>query len=170
MIVTTPVVHNNTVYFGSFDRHLYAVDVANGKEIWKFPVTDGAEGNPGNWFWTKPVVYNDTVYAGNLDGEVYALQADNGNKIAEFDLGSPVSSAPVMVADSIIFASRKGVVYNLDTSTNQIRQIADIEEEVYGPLAQSGGVIYIHTPNLILHRINADTGAILMSISLESEE
>ncbi|MFC1908679.1 PQQ-binding-like beta-propeller repeat protein [Chloroflexota bacterium] len=170
VIVSTPVVYNNTVYFGSFDRHLYAVDIVNGKEIWKFPATDEAENNPGNWFWTKPVVYKDAVYAGNLDGEVYVLQADSGNKIAEFDLGSPVSSAPVMVADSIIFASRKGAVYNLDTRSNQIKQIADIEDEVYGPLAQSEGVIYIHTPNLVLHRINADTGAILMSISLKSTE
>jgi len=160
-IAATPLVYDNTVYIGSFDRYFYAVNAANGSLRWKFAGE--------NWFWAEPVAKN-TIYAGCLDGKVYALQADNGAKVAEFDLGSPVSSSPVMVGNSIIFASRDGLVYNLDTGSNELRQIADIEAEVYGPLCQSEGVVYIHTQDLTLHRVNASTGAILMSISLKSKD
>ncbi|MFC1955603.1 PQQ-binding-like beta-propeller repeat protein [Chloroflexota bacterium] len=161
-IASTPLIYDNTVYFGSFDRHLYAVDAATGNLKWKFM--------GDNWFWAKPVIYDDIIYAACLDGKVYALKSDSGDKIAEFDLGSPVSSSPVVVDDSIIFASQKGVIYALDTGSKQLKRLNDIEENVYGPLSASEGIVYIHTQDLTLHRINVDTGAILMSISLESME
>ncbi len=159
-IAATPLVYNGTVYFGSFDRYFYAVDAATGAFKWKFMAE--------NWFWAKPVAYDDVIYAASLDGKVYALQADNGNKVAEFDLGSPVSASPVIVGDSIIFASQKGVVYSIDAVSKQLKQLSNIKEDVYGPLAAAEGIVYIHTADLTLRRINASTGAILISVTLES--
>ena len=161
-IVSTALVQDNTVYIGSFDRYLYAVNAIDGSLRWKFMGE--------NWFWTKPIAYDNTVYAGCLDGKVYALQASSGGKVAEFTLESPVSSSPVMVDSSIIFASQKGVIYSLDTGSSELKRLIDIEEAVYGPLCASEGVVYIHTQNLTLHRVNANTGAILTPISLKSKE
>ncbi len=159
-IVSTPVVHDNTVYFGSFDRHLYAVNITNGKQIWKFPANDEGESEPANWFWAKPVIYNDVVYAACLDGKVYALDAKSGDKLVEFDLGSPVSSSPVLVGNSIIVATEGGVVYALDTGDNQQRQLVNLGEKVYAPLAASQGIIYIHTVEDALYAVDAQSGAI----------
>jgi len=156
------LVHDNTVYIGSFDRYLYAVDAIDGSLRWKFMGE--------NWFWAKPVAYNNTVYAGSLDGKVYALDVRNADKVAEFNLESPISSSPVMVNSSIIFATQEGAIYTLDTGRNELKRLADIEAEVYGPLCASEGVVYIHTQDLTLHRVNANTGAILGSISLKSKE
>jgi len=161
-IVSTPLVHDNTVYIGSFDRYLYAVDAIDGSLRWKFMSE--------NWFWAKPVAYNNTVYAGSLDGKVYALDVRNADKVAEFNLESPISSSPVVVNSSIIFATQEGVIYSIDTGSNELKRLADIEAEVYGPLYASEGVVYIHTQDLTLRRVNANTGAILMPISLTSKE
>lgn len=162
VIVSTPLVHDNTVFAGSFDRYLYAVDATDGSLRWKFMGE--------NWFWAKPVVYNNTVYAGCLDGKLYALDVRNGDKVAEFDLESPVSSSPVMFDSSIIFASKNGVIYSLDTGNNELKRLANIEEDIYGPLCVSKGIVYIHTQDLTLHRVNAYTGAVLESISLKSKK
>jgi outer membrane protein assembly factor BamB len=165
-IMATPLVHNGTVYIGSFDRHLYAVNLTDGSELWKF--------KGENWFWATPVVYEKTIYVGCLDKKVYALQADTGNKVAEFDLESPVSSSPIVVDGSIIFASKEGLLYSIDAGRNELRQLISdedkIEEEVYGPLCFSDGVVYIHTQDQTLHRINAVNGAILRPISLGSKD
>jgi len=161
-IISTPLVHNGTVYIGSFERYLYAVNAVDGSLRWKFMGE--------NWFWAKPVIYDNTIYAGCLDDKVYALKADTGDKVAELDLESPVSSSPVVVNSSIIFASREGVVYTIDTGLNELKRLADIEEEVYGPLSVSEGVVYIHTQDLTLHRVNATTGAVLRSVSLKSKD
>jgi len=161
-IAATPLIHDNTVYIGSFDRYLYALNATDGSLKWKFMGE--------NWFWAKPVVYDDTIYAGCLDGKVYVLRADNGNKVTEFELDSPVSSSPVVVDSSIIFASREGVIYSLNTSVQKIKRLADIEERIYGPICESEGIVYIHTQDLTLRRVNANNGAILVSISLKSKE
>jgi len=161
-IAATPLVKDNTVYIGSFDRHLYALDAASGKLKWKFMGE--------NWFWAKPLSIDDNVIAGCLDSKVYVLQAATGSKVAEFNLDSPVSSSPVVVGNSVIIASQKGLIYSLDTISWELKQIADIEEKVYGPLHAHDGIVYIHTQDLTLHRVNAETGAVLMFISLKSTE
>jgi len=167
-IASTPIIYNNTVYIGSFDRCFYAVDAADGKQIWQFPVEDEAENNPDKWFWAKPVVYNNTIYAGNLDGKVYILNAETGDEVVDaIDLGSPVSSSPVLVDGTIIIASEEGKVYALDTGNNQIKLLANLEEKIYAPLCQSEGIVYIHTQRGILYEVDAQTGAMRQSYPIE---
>ncbi|MBA7698502.1 Outer membrane protein assembly factor BamB [subsurface metagenome] len=159
-IASTPLVYNNTIYIGSLDRHLYAVDATSGQQIWQFPVDDEADNKPGNWFWAKPVVYSNTIYAGNLDGKVYILNANTGDEIiAAIDLGSPVSSRPVLVDNSVIIASEAGVIYALDTGNNQIKQLANLGEKIYAPLSAGDMVVYIHSQKGILYEVDAQTGA-----------
>ncbi|MFC2056059.1 PQQ-binding-like beta-propeller repeat protein [Chloroflexota bacterium] len=170
-IVSTPLIYENTVYIGSFDRYLYAIDASTGKQIWKFPANEEDEHKPGNWFWAKPVVYNDTIYAACLDGKVYVLKANNGEKLDEFELGGPkivlgdikkhvpVSSSPVLVDNLIIVATEDGMIYALDTDSNQQRQMVNLEEKVYAPLVASEGRVYIHTSKDALYEIDVQSGA-----------
>lgn len=160
-IIATPLVYNDVVYIGSFDRNLYALNAFDGSLKWKF--------TGENWFWAEPVVLNDVIYAPCLDGNVYALKAANGAKITEYDLDSPVSSRPAIVNGSIIFTTRKGVIYSLDAGANAIGQLADFEQDVDGPLTAYEGIVYIHTQDLSLQRINPVSGAVLRSVSLKSQ-
>ncbi|TET26889.1 MAG: dehydrogenase [Dehalococcoidia bacterium] len=169
-IVSTPVVHNSRVYIGSFDRHLYALDAASGRKIWQFPSDDEAEGGPGNWFWAKPIVHNNTLYAVNLDGRVYILSAETGSEVAStIDIGSPLSSWPVLADSSVIIASEEGTIYALDTATNQVKPLANLDEKVYAPLAASDGVVYVHTQENTLYALSAQTGVTLWSLPLSSK-
>jgi len=125
----------------------------------------------GSWFWAKPIAYNNVIYAGCLDHKVYVLDAKSGDKINEFDLGSPVSSSPVLVDGSIIIASEEGRVYALDTSSNQIKQLTDLKERVNAPLSASDGVVYVHTQKEdTLYALNVQTGLdVWRPIKLSSE-
>jgi len=158
-IISPPLVYDDTVYFGSFDRTFYALYASDGALRWKI--------TGGNWFWAAPVVYNDTIYASCLDSKVYAVKAGSGEVVAEIELESPVSATPVFYGSDIILASRSGAVSIIDANLNQVKHLATVDEEIYGPIAIDGEVIYIHTQDLTLHRINVTTGAVLRSISLE---
>jgi outer membrane protein assembly factor BamB len=160
-IMATPLVDNGVVYIGSLDRNLYAISAADGKPKWNVPVTGE------NWFWSEPVVWNGNIYAGCLDGKVYIVKADTGAQVATLDLKGPLASKPVIVGDSVIFATRKGVIYSINTATNQATQLADIKLEVDGPLTARQGIVYIHTQDIALQRVNAASGAILPPISLK---
>ncbi len=161
-ITSTPVVYDNKVYIGSFDRRLYAVNAITGEQIWRFPATDEDEHKPGNWFWTKPLVSDDddvvVVYAACLDGKVYALDAESGEKVIEFDLGSPISSSPVLVGDLVIVATEEGMVYTLDTGSNNKRELKNLGEKVRAPLFASEGTVYLHTVEDNLYELDVQSG------------
>jgi outer membrane protein assembly factor BamB len=161
-IISTPLVYNETVYFGSFDRTFYALYASDGTLKWSIA--------GGNWFWATPVMHNDTIYASCLDNKIYALRSGNGDIIAEIELESPVSSTPVFYGSDIIVASRNGAINKIDTGLNQAEYLSSVDEEVYGPIAINDELIYVHTQDLTLHRINVTTGAVLRSISLEKPE
>ncbi len=99
-IVATPLVRDSTVYVGSFDRYLYALNADDGSLKWKTM--------SGNWFWAEAVADDSIVYASSIDGKVYALKAEDGTKLVVYDLGSPVSSSPVVVGGSVIVATEEG--------------------------------------------------------------
>ena len=168
VIVTTPLVYDNTVYIGSFDRYVWAVDATNGGKKWQSKV----EG--GKWFWAKAVAHDNVIYAPNLDGKVYILSAEDGSEVASaVDLGSPISSDPVVVGDKVIIATEEGTVYSLDTMNHQYdepffdvtKELGDVPEridrKIYAPLSADNGVVYIRaqTPSAdALYAVNVETG------------
>src|ERR1700690_1408064 len=78
-IFSSPAVAGGSVYFGSADHNLYAVNAADGSLRWKFQ-TDG----PVN---SSPAVDGGSVYAGSLDGNFYAVDAETGKLQWKFKTG-----------------------------------------------------------------------------------
>src|SRR5258708_2523122 len=69
-VISSPAVTGGTVYVGSSDGNLYAIDRETGKQKWKFR-TQGP-------ISSSPAVANGTVYFLSYDGVFYALSADSG--------------------------------------------------------------------------------------------
>jgi len=160
-IISTPLVNNGLVYFGSFDKNLYAVKITDGTLAWKF--------SGGNWFWAKPEILNGVLYAACLDHFVYALDPTTGAAVHDaYDLKSAVASAPAIVDNLIVFASRDGVIYKIDSTTQEISVVIELNIEVDGPLTAHDGIVYIHPQGILLERVNPVTGAQLPAISLQS--
>lgn len=60
------MIWKDTVYCGSADGYLYALDYRTGRLRWKY-MTGGA-------ITGTPVVYNDTLYVGSTDHNLYAFE------------------------------------------------------------------------------------------------
>ncbi len=63
---SSPAVAGGVVYFGSYDQHLYAVDIHTGEEKWRFQTAD--------WVNSSPTVADNTVYFGSDDGNLYGVR------------------------------------------------------------------------------------------------
>jgi len=70
-IITAPVFSNGTVYIGSLDRSLYAIDEDTGRKIWSFSTAVVLIILLKDGFWATPVVADGHIYAPNMDGHVY---------------------------------------------------------------------------------------------------
>lgn len=67
-VFSSPTVVDGTVYVGSDDSSLYAVDAADGSKVWEF--TD-----PSDHVRSSPTVVDGTVYVGSNDNSLYAVDA-----------------------------------------------------------------------------------------------
>src|SRR2546423_4111763 len=66
-----PAVKGGVVYLGSLDENLYALDLASGKEKWKY------KGGP---FKASPSFHNDRLYVGDSDGIFHCVDAAGKKK------------------------------------------------------------------------------------------
>jgi len=72
-VKSSPVIHAGSVYVGSSDYHVYALDLARGTKRWAYKTDDAVE--------APPLVLDGKVYAGSVDGSLYALDAAAGRLV-----------------------------------------------------------------------------------------
>ncbi len=111
-ITSTPSLDGGHLYFGAFDKHLYALDTQNnGREIWKSsPAAD-------NWLWGHPLVQNGMVYTGSLAGTIYGVNAGNGQVEWQQKLGTSIRGRPAIAQGVLVVADRDGRVQGYDPAS-----------------------------------------------------
>ena len=109
-VVSPPAYLDGALFFGSTDGNLYSVDVAEGREVWRFGTSQPVVGSP--------VVVGDTVYFANLDGQVYALEVETGSRKWRFNARTFTASSPA-VADGVLYIASFTGVFAVDTETGQ---------------------------------------------------
>jgi len=115
-IEASPVIGSDgTVYIGSHDGKLYALDGDDGSVKWNFTLSSGVASAPA-------ITDDGTIYVATLDGKVYAL-VDNGTSASErwtaFQRGTvgleESYASPAIAVDSTIYvAGEDGLLYAID--------------------------------------------------------
>ena len=109
-IWSTPAIDDGTLYVGSFDKKLYALNADDGSKRWEPFATEGA-------IVAAPVVYNNAIYFGSLDRHIYALDAATGALEWRFSADKWFWTK-VVAADNLIYAPcLDGKVYVLNAET-----------------------------------------------------
>ena len=87
---------DGTVYVGSQDNKLYAINGKTGVKLWEFET--------GGFVRSSPAIGSDgKVYVGSWDLKLYALNGKTGEKLWEFATGSFVSSSPAIGSDGTVY-------------------------------------------------------------------
>jgi len=160
VFLSSPAVVNGTVYAGSFDRNVYALNAATGAKLWSFAT--------GGIVQSSPAVANGVVYVGSFDRNVYALNAATGAKLWSFATGDIVDSSPAVANGVVYVGARDRNVYAINAATG-----AKLWSFATGSLVQSSpavanGVVYVGSDDRNVYAINAATGAKLWSFATGS--
>jgi len=79
---TQPAFYKNRIVVGSWNNHLYGLNIEDGKTAWsiKGQIPQGAQDGWQGWngFNLSPVIVKDIAYAGTRGGLVYAVNAVTG--------------------------------------------------------------------------------------------
>jgi outer membrane protein assembly factor BamB len=104
-VYTSPAIVDGTMYVGSKDGRLYALDASDGTLKW----SDGT----GGILFSSPAVADGVVYFGSNDGNVYAVDASTGSLVWSFATGGGVWSSPAVSGGVVYIGSNDGNVYAL---------------------------------------------------------
>ncbi|MHC4921058.1 MAG: outer membrane protein assembly factor BamB family protein [Planctomycetota bacterium] len=161
-ILSSPVVANGTVYIGSSDQSVYAVDIANGKKTWSFPTDDIVD--------APPLVLDGRVYIGSADAFFYALDAKDGGLVWKFETGDKIVGAAnyARLADGslrILVGSHDNNLYCFDAGGKKLwayetGNFVNAAAAIYGDRAVFGGC------DAVLHVVSIKTGKKLEQVEL----
>jgi outer membrane protein assembly factor BamB len=160
--LSSPAVWNGSVYFGSGDGNVYALDAGSGALRWKF--------RTGDVVHASPAIADGMVFIGSWDSYFYALDAESGEQKWRFkteddpDIHNQVgiqSSAPV-VDGKVYFGCRDSHLYALDEKTGEKKWALSTEGSwVVASPAVRGDKVYVTTSDSsLLMVLNATFGAV----------
>jgi outer membrane protein assembly factor BamB/tetratricopeptide (TPR) repeat protein len=148
-ISSGPTVVAGTVYTGSYDGYLYAVDASTGEEQWRF--------NAGGSVDSSPTVAGGQVFVGSQNGDLYAVDAETGTPQWEFATGDWIQSSPT-VADATVYAgSWDDNLYAVTTNDGDQRWVLNTGGDVTSP-AVADDTVYVGSADSTLYAVAAETG------------
>ncbi len=154
-IHSSPAVAYDTVYIGSSDSKLYAVDKNTGTIRWEFKA--------GSWVESSPAVADGMVYVGSNDGNLYAIDAYNGEKLWDFQTKYPIMSSPAVANGTVYFGSDDYIIYALDAKTGEKLWQFKTNGLAKSPPAIANGIVYVGGGSDYLLALNANNGRLRLS-------
>ena len=146
VFISSPAVSDGTVYVGSGDHSVYALDAKSGALRWKFET--------GNVVHASPAIAGGAVYIGSWDRYMYALDAKSGALRWKFATGDDrtihnqvgIPSSAAVANGKVYFGCRDSHFYALAAHTGKLAWSHDEHGSwVVGSPAIAGDSVYYTT-------------------------
>ena len=156
-IVGGVAVANDTLFVGSSNGMLYAVDVSSGG------AKRGFDPYPtGDKIVSTPVVQDGVVYFGSLDHKLYAIDAETGELKWDtpFKTGGGIGSPPLIVENVLYFGSFDSKFYAVyaDTGEPKWEQPFEAGKWFWSEALYHNGIIYAGSLDHNVYAIDAESG------------
>lgn len=144
--LSSPLVADGKVVFGSSDEHVYALDARTGAMAWSYKT--------GGMVHASPTRAGSRVVVGAWDSAVYALDLATGALAWRYQTGADhkdsimlgIQAAASADADTVYVGSRDGFFYALDAASGRLRWRHDAKGSwVPGTAAMGAGRLFVPT-------------------------
>jgi outer membrane protein assembly factor BamB len=130
------VVKDGVAYIGNSQGTISALNMRNGKILWKHPTPNGKMAS-------SPAVWRDQVVVHGMDGHVWVLRRSDGRLLWHYTLGSPIESSPVVIDGVDVFGAWNGTITALDLRTHRVRWRRHGGCKITSSVALAGSTLYI---------------------------
>lgn len=178
-IVSSPVISGNTVFFGSDDSVLYAVDAEKGTLRWKF--------RTGGRVSSSAAVDHGKVYFVSFDGCLYCLEEKTGRELWKFtSAGEKVFSAPgihgvpekdrtlddpwemylsspVVAEGLVFFGTGSGMFYAVDTESGKMKWEFKTGDVIHASPAYADSTVFFGSWDSYLYALHTSDGKVRWS-------
>jgi len=163
--LSSPVVWQRAVYFGSGDGNIYSLDAGSGALNWKFKT--------GDVIHASPAIANGVLFLGSWDSFFYAIDAATGREKWRFKTGEDpdthnqvgIQSSAVVVDGVVYFGCRDSHLYALDANSGEKKWAfgTDGSWVVSSPAVKDGKVYFVTSDSSLLYALDAKSGAVVHS-------
>ena len=168
------VVKDDTLYIGTADGSLLAVDKTDGSTLWRRELL--ADEDVDQAIYGTVAVSDDSVYVGGYNGSLYVFGLD-GSEIrwGNQPLGGPIVGGPTLVDNLVIVGTAidesqengKGMVHALDAETGDTVWRFSADGSVWSAPTVADGVVYFGTLDKTVYAVNLEDGTELWRQSTE---
>ena len=164
--LSSPAIWNGTVYFGSGDTYIYAVDASSGSLKWKFKTGDVVH--------ASPAIADGTLFIGSWDSFFYAIDASTGKEKWRLQTGRDedihnqvgIQSSAAVVDGVVYFGCRDSKFYAVDAQTGKERWSFSNKGSwvIASPALRDGKVYFATSDSGLFHVLDAKSGAPIFSL------
>ena len=147
---SSAAVVDGTVYVGSDDTNLYAIDAATGAVRWQTPL--------GGEVLSSPAVSDGVVFVGSFDGNLYALDAATGAVRWQAPLGGQVWSSPAVAGRDRVRRWQRRPAARVRCGARDGDVVVRDERRVSSSPAVADGIVYVGSFDGRVYAVDAAIG------------
>jgi outer membrane protein assembly factor BamB len=110
---STPIIVDGIIYLGDLDGEFYALNLTDGKQLWKHESMSG--------YLAGAAYQKGLVVVGDYDGLIHCFDANDGTEKWNYQTDSQIDAGPNFFEDSVLMTSEDGKLYSIGLSDGQLR-------------------------------------------------
>jgi len=139
----SPAIADGTVYIGSRDSGLYAIDLATGRRRWRFS-------HRGSWVLASPSVRDGKVYVGSSDGHFFQAVDSSGKEIWRLPTDANMLGSPLLVGNTLVSGTYardtpNGELLAMDPASGAVRWRVNLDASTLSSPVAFGDELYLGT-------------------------
>ena len=150
------VVDGDTLYIGTRQGDVRALNTENGETRWRFTLLGEDESLRG--VYGTPALYEDTLFVGGYDRVLYALTTKGELKWQE-PVGGHIVGSPIVVDGVVLVGADDGKVYAFEREDQSSRWTFQTGNKVWSSPAVAEGVVYISSLDKNLYALSLEDGS-----------
>jgi outer membrane protein assembly factor BamB len=150
VIESSPLLIDGILYFGSWDRKMYALDVKTRKVKWAFTAGDELKGGPA--------YHKGILYFGSYDNRMYAVNARTGKLLWSASGEANFYSTPAVAYGRVYIGNTDGRVYAFGAKTGNLLWAKSTGSYVYSAPAVWNNTVYVGSHSHTFFALDAGTG------------
>jgi outer membrane protein assembly factor BamB len=161
VIETPPLLVDGILYFGSWDRKVYALDIQTQKPIWTYETSGQVKDGPA--------FADGTIFIGSYDGKVYALHSRTGKlrwkAAAQSRLGGHGNwyATPAVAYGRVFIGNTDGKMYAFGAKSGKLLWVKSTGGYIYSSAAVWEKTVYAGSYDGRFYAFDAATGDVRWS-------
>jgi outer membrane protein assembly factor BamB len=155
-IESSPLLKGKRLFFGSWDRGVYAINAENGKRIWRFGADDQVNTSAAYW--------KGRIYIASDGGTLYSLSAETGKLLWSAQSQSRFGSrefwyaTPTVAYGRVYIGNTDGTMYVFGAKSGKLLWARPLGTYIYGAAAVYQRRVFVGTYDGQFYALDAATG------------